>query len=86
VKNTEELEGPNVDLRNKKEETYRCRVAAEVRRIFSGQIWLMQRPELARTRRSAEAELEQQGNSERKKTTEGGEWKRPRSCLFIRKG
>ena len=50
----------------------------------------MQRPELAKTRRSvataAAEELEQQRNSKRKKTTEGGEWKRPRSCLFIRKG
>ena len=56
---------------------------------FSGQIRLMQQPELTRTRRSATmaaAELERQRNSERKKTTEGGEWKRPRSCLFIRKG
>ena len=29
----EELEGPNVDLRSRKEETYRCRVAAEGRRV-----------------------------------------------------
>ena len=34
AKNTEELEGPNADLRNKKEETYRCRVAAEVHHVF----------------------------------------------------
>ena len=33
AKNTEELEGPNADLRNKKEETHRCEVAAEVRRV-----------------------------------------------------
>ena len=54
---------------------------------FSGQVRLMQRPELVRMRRSAAAaaaELERQRSSERKKTTEGGEWKRPRSCLFIR--
>ena len=31
--NSDELEGPNVDLRGKKEETYECRVAAEARRI-----------------------------------------------------
>ena len=28
-----ELEGPNVDLRSRKEETYGCRVAAEGRRV-----------------------------------------------------
>ena len=56
---------------------------------FSGQIRLMQWPELTRTRRSVmavAAELERQRSSERKKTTEGGEWERPRSCLLIRKG
>ena len=30
----EELEGPNVDLRRRKEETYRCRIAAEGRCVF----------------------------------------------------
>ena len=56
---------------------------------FSGQVRLMQRPELAKIRRSATAaaaELELQRGSERKKTTEGGEWRRLRSCLFIRRG
>ena len=38
-----------------------------------------------RSAAAAAAELERQRTSERKKTTEGGEWKRPRSCLFIRK-
>ena len=28
-----ELEGPNVDLRGRKEETYGCRVAAKARRV-----------------------------------------------------
>ena len=54
---------------------------------FSGQIRSMQRPEVKKTRRSAAmavAELERQQNSERRKMTEGGELKRPRSCLFIR--
>ena len=63
MKNTEELEGPNADMRNKKDENYRCRVAVEVHRIFSGQIRLMQRPEVKKTRGSAAAavaELEQQ--------------------------
>ena len=30
----DELENLNADPRNKEEETYRCRVAAEVRRVF----------------------------------------------------
>ena len=30
----EELEGPNVDLRSREEETYRCRIAAEGRCVF----------------------------------------------------
>ena len=37
-----------------------------------------------KTRSAAAAELEWQRSSERKKTAEGEEWKRPRSCLFIR--
>ena len=32
-KEREELEGPNVDLRSRKEETYGCRVATEGRHI-----------------------------------------------------
>ena len=62
-----------------------CRVPSR----FSGQVRLMQRPELEKTRKSAAAaaaELERQRNSARKKTTEEGEWERPRSHLFIRKG
>ena len=57
--------------------------------LFSGQTKLMQRPELVKTRRSATAaaaELERERSGERKKTTKGGEWERPRSCLFIKKG
>ena len=33
VMNSDELEGPNVDLRGRKEETYGCRVAAEDSRV-----------------------------------------------------
>ena len=33
VMNSDELEGPNVDLRGRKEETYGCKVAAEARRV-----------------------------------------------------
>ena len=43
---------------------------------FFGQVRLMQRPELLKTRESAAAaaaKLEQQRDSERKKTNEGGE-------------
>ena len=81
------LEGPNADLRNKRELIGAVCCGGTTR--YSGQIRLMQRPELVRMRRSATAaaaELERQRDSERKKTTEGGEWGRPRSCLFIRKG
>ena len=45
---------------------------------FSGQVRLMQCPELVKTRRSAAAavELEQQHSSERRKTMEAtGEWR-----------
>ena len=53
--------------------------------VSSDLIRLMRRPESMKTRSmAAAAELEQQRSSERKKTTEGGEWKRSRSCLFIR--
>ena len=70
--NSEELEGPNVDLRSRKEETYKCRIAAEGRRVFSGQTRLMQRPELVRMRRPAAAaamELERENSGERRKTS-----------------
>ena len=56
---------------------------------FSGQIRLMQRPELVRTRRSATAaaaELERQRSSKRKETTGRRRMGRPRSRLFIREG
>ena len=60
---------------------------------FSGQIRLMRRPELARTRRSATAataELERQRERERargrRRMTEGENRRRPRSSLFIGKG
>ena len=36
MKNTKELEGPNADLMLMKKETYRSRVAAEVRCVFFG--------------------------------------------------
>ena len=53
------------------EKAYRCGVTAEVRRVFSGQVRLLQRPELVKTRRSAAAavELERQCSSERRKMT-----------------
>ena len=45
------------------------------RRRFSGQVRVMQRPRLTKTRRAAAAaELERQRSNERKKMTEGGEW------------
>ena len=48
---------------------------------FSGRFRVMQRPRSTRTRSSvaaaAAAELEQHRSSERKETTEGGEWKGP---------
>ena len=33
VMNSDELEGPNVDLRGREEETYGCRIAAEACRV-----------------------------------------------------
>ena len=67
----EELEGLDVDLRSRKGETHRCKVAAEGCRVLSGPTRLMQRPELVKTGRSAVAavELEWQGGGKRKKTT-----------------
>ena len=69
--NSEELEGLDVDLRSRKGETHRCKVAAEGCRVLSGLTRLMQRPELVKTGRSAAAaaELEWQRGSKRKKTT-----------------
>ena len=55
---------------------------------FSGRIRVMQRPKSTKTWSSiaaaVAAELEQYGSSERKRTTEGGEWKDLRVGLFIR--
>ena len=73
--NTDELEESNADLRQERKGTYRCRDAAEVRRVSLIRFRVMQRPELMKTRNStataAAAELERQGESERRKTTEG---------------
>ena len=49
---------------------------------------MMQRPRSTRTRSSvaaaAAAELEQHRNSERKETTEGGEWKGPEGRVIYK--
>ena len=80
----EEQQELNVDLSYEKEGTYGCRGSQR----FSGRFRVMQRPKTTTTRSSvaaaAAAELEQYGSSERKRTTEGGEWKDPRVGLFIR--
>ena len=75
MKNIEELENPNADLRCGKAKAYSCRSTAEGRCRFLDRLRLMQRPRSRKTRYSAAAaaELEQQRSSERKKTTKGGE-------------
>ena len=66
AKNTEELEGPNADLRSKEEETHGCGRAAEEHRRSLVRVRLMQRPESVKTRGSmvAAAELEWQRGEE----------------------
>ena len=55
---------------------------------FSGRFRVMQRPRSTRTRSSvaaaAAAELEQHRSSERKETTEGGEWKGPEGRVIYK--
>ena len=80
-------QSPNADLKRLRRRDLRVWIRCGGSSHFSRQVRSMQRPEVEKTRRSAvmaAAELEWQRNSEGRKTNEGGEWKRPRSCLFIR--
>ena len=73
TKNTDEPYGRSI-LQGKQD--LQGLVSCGGRRVFSGQIRVMQRPELVTTRRpgaATAAGLEQHGNSERKETTEEGE-------------
>ena len=55
---------------------------------FSGRFRVMQRPSSTRAQSSAAAaaaaELEQHKSSERKRTTEGGEWERPEGRVIYK--
>ena len=86
MKNTQELESPNADLRNEGKKTYGCRSTAEVAAVSLDRFRLMQRP------KSTETEMRRSGGNARAagglREEEDGvreENEKAESCLFIRK-